>query len=174
MAVAALMLAGCAANKPLPDNTPDRDMIVGYSLLYSVVKDEANVDGLFILRKSSESTRAVVVAIAEASRQAKKDLEDMAAADPQLRLDVTDLPAAEADARSIIATDTSKKLLFGDEFERTLLLSQLNATQYMGALAQYLSERERNEGRSATLKDLVQRMNELHGEVLERVEIKTW
>ncbi|MCC6682973.1 MAG: hypothetical protein IT445_18900 [Phycisphaeraceae bacterium] len=174
VAVAGLMLAGCAGHKTLPDDAPNRELVAGYSLLYSVIRDEANVDGLFILRKPSESTRSVVTSIAEAARQAKKDLEHMAAADPQLRLDITDLPAAEAEARSIVAAATSKRLLFGDDFERALLLSQLDATQYMGALAQHLGQRELNADRAATFRDLARRMEELYGEVLERIEIKTW
>jgi len=174
MLLALLASAGCAASSRHADLArqtpgPGADLVAAYSLLYAVVADEAEVAGVFVIRNAGDGTKQVVQDIAATAAQARADLEAMAEQSP-VRLDAGGLPDAEVAARQLIAGWQQKKLLFGGDFERNLLLTQAEATQYMAALAQRISETDTDPGRIERMKKLSLRMAELHEQVAARLK----
>lgn len=176
-AIALLMLSGCAAPKQqsadaqAPANT---QLSHGYSLLYSLVSKQSNLDKVLILKSASEPTKQLIKRIAQASAAAKKQIEELAKLDPALVLNDEGLPAIESATRAAIESATSKQLLFGgDSFELRLLLTQVEATRYGAALARQLAAADPDPARVSWLESFAQQYEDLNRDVIARLAART-
>lgn len=144
--VLSLFLAGCAS---VVDRIPYQDERLrarneGYSLLYQLAVKNSDVDKILIVKHTDENVSAEIKAIAETYRRGRKQLEKFAYLEPQLNMKMPDLPKLETETRAAIEKTTTKRLLFatGKDFERELLVTQLESTNYAAHLASVLKSQD--------------------------------
>ena len=171
-----LALAGCAAPRGMSQGRDDVTQthaarIAGYSLLDQILADEARVGGILLLRSASEPTEQLVRQIAEAAQTARAELAAFADQTPWLRFDRPGLPAVEIAVREAITRQLRHQLLFEGRFERNLLLTQVDATRYVAALARALREQEDDDERRVFLKALAGAWDQWHARALERLAV---
>lgn len=175
--VASLLAAGCAVSKPLNADAQAPASVQlshGYSLLYSLVSKQSNLDKALILKSPSEPTRKIIKQVAETSAAAKRQLDELAKLNPALVLNDEGLPAIETSTRAAIESATSKQLLFGgDSFELRLLLTQVEATRYGAALARQLAAADPDPARVSWLTAFAQQYEDLNRDVLARLAVRT-
>lgn len=172
-ASAILLIAGCAS---VPRATGDVDarqaqLNDGYALLYDFVNQNQGVGTLLIIKSTPESTATLVREIAKASAEATTKLKAFAKQDPTLGYDQTGLPEVETASRKAISSATASALLTssGEAFERQLLLSQIEGTNYGASLARVLIEYDDNPDRREWLKETADRFASLHQRAVERL-----
>ncbi|MDG2031161.1 MAG: hypothetical protein P8J45_09180 [Phycisphaerales bacterium] len=155
-----LLLLGCqrvVVPGPLPPHAGDAVQLnAGYGLLINLLEQEARVDGLLSIRTLPPSTTQLVKAIARDASVGAAELKSAKDDPPVINWDSEGLPVTEIEARNLIASQTSLKLLStsGKAGELELLLSQLKATEYIAALSSSLLGRDRSEARRAVLKQV--------------------
>ena len=152
-------LFGCGpdATRSVPTTAGELDQAVGriaeldhgYALLLGLLKNEARVSDVLILKSASAPVEAVLRRISAAAKQQRSDLEGLLGGVPALSPSSDGLPAIETDARGRIEeTQTSVLLLAnGKEFELRILLTQDKAAGYASALATSLANRDPNRKR---------------------------
>jgi hypothetical protein len=171
MLTAALLLASCRAapaGQPAAANAPPRPDNAGYSLLYGLLSKQQEVDKALWLHKVDPAVAAVIKEIAQASGQARAQLEAFARADPGLQLKTQPLPKIELATRAAIQSTETGVLLTstGDAFRLRLLLTQTSAMEYASHLAQVLARNENNKARQQYLEALSQKLNALNDKVI--------
>jgi len=138
-----------------------------YSLLNQLLNEEKNVHLLLIVKREKKDVNILIKKISDASSTGAKLLEEFAKKDPSIKLDEIRLPPGETATREAIASTKKKELLGrkGDEFERTLLLTQIQALSYAWHLAKVAGENESQPDRANALAGLSKDMENLHHEV---------
>jgi len=146
----------------------------GYSLLYKLMSDESDVSKILWIKSVSDGTKGLVKEIANASQDAKKQLEGFAKKDKSLQLDVPGLPAMEQRSRDLQAKEDENGLLGskGEAFERHLLFTQAEATNYATQLARALLEKETNPERRAFLDEQAKKFADIHARTMNRLAVK--
>jgi hypothetical protein len=111
----------------------------------------------------------LVKRISEAAANGADHLKGFAKKDGSLNLEVEHLPAGERATRQAIATTKRNQLLgsSGEEFERALLLTQMEALNYGAHLAVVAAGSDAERGRSEYLLSLSQTMQQLRSEVFQ-------
>jgi hypothetical protein len=140
-----------------------------FSLLYELLNQERHVSKLLIIKRESRPLNRLIKEIAETCADGADHLKDLAARDVSLVLDATGLPPGERATREAIA-DTKKKQLLGksgEEFERALLLTQLEALNYGAHLAQVIAAKDPDQTRAAYLSGLSQNMTALRTRAMD-------
>jgi hypothetical protein len=138
-----------------------------YSLLYDLLQDERHLSKLLIVKRESRDLNRLVKKISDLSAIGADRIKAFALADRSLQILTLSLPPGEVATRKAIA-DTKKHLLLGTsgrEFERNLLLTQLEALNYGSHLAKVAAQEETNGDRAAFLRDIGKSLNDLHAEV---------
>lgn len=170
---AVLLLAGCQATPQARPGTtePQRKLANGYALLHDLMRDEARVNQVLILKSASDETEALLKDIASAAKAAVARIESFADADPAIDLARTDLPAIDIDVRESVKSATTRELLGArDDFELRMLLSQHEATRSAQHRAKVLADVDENVERSQFLQSLAEQFESLRGRVIERLK----
>jgi hypothetical protein len=156
---------------PLP---PPVIPIDDYALLHDLMVNQQRVSGALLVpfKKITGPTRILIQNIADTSKEARLALEQMAADSPvvqikTLRLSDEQLAQRKADEKT--ASDRIMKSP-GREFERQLLLSEVEATQTALQLARDIAGRELDPIRSRWLADFAEKYGALYKRVQERLE----
>ena len=138
-----------------------------YSLLYDLLDDERHVSKLLIVKRDSRELNRLINRISEASAEGVNRLKSFAAKDASLNLKMMELPPAEQATRKAIADTKRKQLLgrSGAEFERTLLLTQLEALNYGAHLAGVAATNDSDPTRSGYLSTLSATLKRFHSEL---------
>lgn len=140
-----------------------------YSLLYELLNEEKNVSKLLIIKRDSRELNHLIKDISTTSGQAAEQLSQFERQDAAMVLTAKNLPLGETATREAIATTKKKELLgsSGDNFERSLLLTQIQALNYAAHLALVAAENDTNPNRSAWAKSLSQEMKRLYSQCVE-------
>jgi hypothetical protein len=170
LALAALVW-GCQTAATNRSSAPATDGIALrnnlYSLLYQLLSDERHVSKLLLVKSESRPVNHLIKRISDAAAEGADRLKDFAKKEASLNLAVEDLPPGERATRQAIAATKRKQLLksSGAEFERALLLTQMEALNYGAHLAEVAAENDSAPGRSHYLANLGQTMKQLRSEV---------
>ena len=179
LAAAWLTVSGCQsepttgpATKAMVNATGD-DLSQGYSLLRSLLNDESDVAKILLVKTVKPETKVVIKDISTISKAALEDLDAFAKLDKTLKVGKPTLPFVEAAARTAIDWATTKQLLLErKEFERDLLLTQVQSMQYGAALAGQLSLVDKQPDRQVWLKKLAKAYADLGDRVTDRLEVR--
>lgn len=141
-------LAACESQNPLtkwPDDRYgdlDRELTVGYSLLYDQVTKQQNVDKLLLVKKTSPDTAALLHDIAATCGDVRKTLEDYIREEDVIVLNRPALPKAEAATRRAREEAARKAILSSGGSDMELLLSQVEGLTYAQQLTLFLAKTE--------------------------------
>jgi hypothetical protein len=140
-----------------------------YSLLYDLLDDERHVSKLLIVKRDSRELNRLINRISDVSAEGVDRLKRFAAKDPSLNLKVMGLPPAEQATRKAIAETKRNQLLgrSGADFERTLLLTQMEALSYGTHLAGVAATNDFDPTRAGYLSTLSAALKHLHSEVAQ-------
>lgn len=162
-------LSACSASKQqrVAVNDGHRTVAEGYSLLYGVSSQQKDIGKLLAVKFESDAVDAVITEVAGYAGEVSAQLEDMSRRYPALTINTQFLPAVEVRTREAIAQETTAefKSTKGKDFERRLLLSQLNSLGQEKNLAKVMVELETAEERRAFWRKTQQRFETLHGKV---------
>jgi hypothetical protein len=160
-------------------STSDRTHINGgYSVLKLLLEDEQH---LTLIRRTksvltfsaiSDGSRKLVDEIADTSEKALEQLETLAASKPGIEfLELAEHAIAHSTLDSM-RMETAKGFLFsGDDFEKQLLVSQMQVLRVIRHLAQELEEEETNLKRKAWLNKLAMRYENYYQQVYSRLTV---
>ena len=120
----------------------------------------------------SDESRKLVDEIADASEQALQQLERLAVSKPGIEFqDFAEHEIAHSTLDSI-RMKTAKDFLFsGDDFEKQLLVSQMQVLRVISHLAKELEEEETNLKRKAWLNKLAMRYENYYQQVYSRLTV---
>ncbi len=142
----------------------------GYSILMSLLEDEAKVDQLLAIKSASEETAELIRDISKTSIAAMAEIRAMSVKVPVVELDVTGFPIVEVDTRNRISNQQAALLLLaGKTFELKVLLTQDKAMGYAAALCQSLAVADGNGYRSKAMHALGDDFTSLNASVLSRL-----
>ena len=162
----AVALCGCSSTPKPPSENGGlfRQHNEGYSLLYKLMKDESDVGEIFIIKSAEVPVKSLVKEIGDACQAAGKQMEEFPKLDNRIEYDVPDLPYMEQRSRDLQAGDDEKSLLTtsGKEFERRLIFTQAEATNYAMQLCKALDEKETDPGRKSFLENLAKQCGDFH------------
>jgi hypothetical protein len=105
--------------------------------------------------------------ISKTAKESSAVLEYMQDDDPALKFNPNPLPSIERDVRESIQDEKQHQLLFGTndaEFERALLVSQIEASNYAHNLAKVLAEQETDPKRIKSLEKISSKWLAIHQE----------
>ena len=178
MFLVACVLSGCQSPKTVRQSertATESTRNNCYSLLYQLLSEEKNVHLLLVIKREQKDVKILIKKISDASSTGAKLLEEFAKKDPSIKLDDIRLPPGETATREAIASTKKKELLGrkGEEFERTLLLTQIQALSYAWHLAKVAGENESQPERASALAGLSKEMENLHHEVFEMLASKS-
>jgi hypothetical protein len=165
---------GCQATPPAPTRSEQsetgsvpRTRNNAYSLLHELLAEEQHLSKLLIIKRDRRELNRLVKSISATAGQGAESLEEFAKIDPSLNLKESALPPGEQATRQAIAHTKKKKLLgtSGMEFERNLLLTQVEALNYGAHLAQVASKHDDNETRVRFLLSLSRELQGLSEQV---------
>lgn len=164
--------------QPAEKANPVRDH--GYALLYDLMKNESQVGGILKIKSVSPPVEKAIKDIQAASKSALDVIEKLNPKSAQAKddsknqkLTVTALPEAEVKTRSSIQMATTAQLLMasGDKFQKRLLLTQVEATNYASHLAKIIGQAEDRSQAQQAMKQISERFSELHKQVQEMLVI---
>jgi hypothetical protein len=110
----------------------------------------------------------LIDAISTTSRDAQKQLDQLAAADPTLNLHALELPPGEKATRAAIAKTKEHELLFssGANFQFQLLLTQADALSYGWHLAEICAKNSTRPEEVHAFKGIQLAMHDLYDQVV--------
>jgi hypothetical protein len=173
---AALAGGGCKKIEPAPDTRPFAAVSVrnnAFSLLHQLLNEQKDVSKILIIKRESRELNLLIKEIAAASGRGAKQLEDFARQDASLALNAIGLPAGELATRDAIANTRKKELLgrSGIEFERSLLLTEIEALSYATHLAQVAAVNDSNPARTSSLTTLSKTMKDFHSRAVQLLRV---
>lgn len=167
---------------PPPVNTDahavDTTITPGYNALKLFLDDEKHLTVIrqtkkvFTFSGISETTTRLIDEIAKQSTLAIEELEKLASEKPAFEFEeYSDETIAIATLNSLRMT-TAKEFLFNNEdFEKNLLISQLNVLRVISHLAAQLEEKEPNHQRKKWLEKLASRYEKFYQKVYDRLAL---
>ena len=167
----AILVCGCQSvgnSRTSRDSAADPSLRNNaYSLLYDLLDDERHVSKLLIIKRDSRELNRLINQISETAADGAKRLKEFADKDPSLNLTALALPPAEQATREAIANTKKNQLLgrSGADFERTLLLTQMEALNYGTHLAGVAATNDSDPTRAGYLSTLSATLKHLHSEV---------
>ena len=164
------VLTGCQSPKATPPGESGAAPTTRnycYSLLHQLLDEQKDVSLLRFIKREHPDVKNLIKNIAANSAAGAKLLEELARHDPSINLNDIGLPPGEAATRNAIASTEKKALLgqTGDEFELTLLLTQIEALSYAWHLAKVAGENEPQPDRARALAGVSEDMKNLYHEV---------
>ncbi len=168
----ALMIPGCATvQKVLPTRAWRQARVrnEGYSLLYKLMSQESDVAKILIIKHADPPVADIIKEIANASDQARKELDLFHEKDRHLSFAMANLPEMEQKTRAAIQSTVTKQLLTsgGKTFERRLLFTQAESMNYAAHLAAVLRDQDNDPPRKKFLDALSQQCTVFHDQVVE-------
>jgi hypothetical protein len=147
----------------------------GYGLLYKLMVDNSDVSKIVIFTKADDSVVRLVREIAEASQDAKKQMDEFPKSDSHIEYDEPDLPALETKGRELQSSQDAKGLLTsgGKEFEVLLIFTQAEATDYAVQLSKALIENEKDPTRLTFLTNLSKQFADFHVRLMDLLTVKS-
>ena len=152
----------------------------GYSVLKLLLEDEQH---LTLIRRTkkvltfssiSDESRTLVDEIADASEKALQQLEQLAASKPGIEFqELAEHEIAHSTLDSIRMKTATDFLFSGDDFEKQLLVSQMQVLRVISHLAKELEEEETNLRRKAWLNKLAMRYENYYQQVYSRLTVST-
>ena len=150
----------------------------GYSALKLFLEDEQylttirRINMVITFSGISDKSTILIDNINDTSEQAIEELEKLATAKPSFKFEeFSEETIGKATFNSLRMT-TAKEFLFESEnFEKNLLLSQLNVLRVISHLAEQLEEKETSDKRKAWLNKLANRYNDYYQQVHARIKI---
>jgi hypothetical protein len=178
LVIALALCAGCASSssgRNLDYGSSGTDVSANASsLLYDVLSDERHVGKLLLIKRERPEVNRLIKKIAETARVAAGQIERFAEQDGNVRsaaaaLKSAGLPPGELATREAVADTKRRQLLqsSGEEFERLLLLTQLEALSYTSHLASVLARNNPNPGQAAYYRVLSGELKSLHSQVFQ-------
>ena len=150
----------------------------GYSALKLFLEDEQYLTAIrrtkMVISFSgiSDKSEKLIDKISDSSEQALKELEKLAAVKPSIVFEeFSDETIGKATLDSLRMTTAKEFLLKSENFEKNLLLSQLNILRVISHLAEQLEEKETSSKRKAWLKKLANRYENYYQQIYARITI---
>jgi hypothetical protein len=129
----------------------------GYYLLHHLCNDEAQLPLLIDVKHASPEIEAFADKISRTAKESNSVLEQMQDDNPAIKFSRNPLPPIERDVRESIQDEKQHQLLFGTsnaEFERALLVSQIEASNYAHNIAKILANQETDSKRIKSLEKI--------------------
>jgi DNA-directed RNA polymerase subunit K/omega len=174
-----LFLFGCSTppTKPPPPaavTSEDQRFAIrnqGYSLLFQLLSDEANVSKLLIIKKESADLGALIKDISRISADRAKQIEAFSKTDSHLHIKMTSLPVVEQQTRDLIAKSKAKELISktGEKFEVRIVLAQAEALSYGAHMAAAIIPNENNPERKKLLARISEDYQQLHQRLIDLI-----
>lgn len=150
----------------------------GYSALKLFLEDEQYLTAIrrtkMVISFSaiSDKSRKLIDAISDSSEQAIEDLEKLSAVKPSFVFEeFSDETIGKSTLDSLRITTAKEFLLESENFEKNLLLSQLNILRVISHLARELEEKETSDKRKAWLNKLANRYESYYQQIYGRITI---
>jgi hypothetical protein len=140
------------------------DLNHGYGLLHKLCEQEKQVDLILLVKTTPPDVAAL---LHEVTKSAGSDLDlfdQMAARDHAIRFDDLGLPLIEMKTRDAIKADKQHMLLFGtkgNDFAKTVLITQVEAGTYGMNMCTVMADAETNGHRAAELRRMSGRWEKL-------------
>ena len=181
LAITGLITAFVIADNPVV-NADNRSAVsttaTGYSALKLFLEDEQYLTAIrrtkMVISFSgiSDKSRKLIDAISDTSEQAIDELEKLSAVKPSFVFEeFSDETIGKATLDSMRITTAKDLLLESENFEKNLLLSQLNILRVISHLAIQLEEKETSGKRKAWLNKLANRYESYYQQVYARIKI---
>jgi hypothetical protein len=136
------------------DDGTAADLKAGFFLLHDVCHEESQVDMITIVKTTPSDVTDYVKRVAATAKGDLATIGRMEDRDEALRTDDSPLPPFEQKVRSAIRADKEHSLLFGTEgaaFARALLLTQIEAGNYIMHIAKVLADEDSSAYRTRKL-----------------------
>ena len=150
----------------------------GYSALKLFLEDEQYLTAIrrtkMVISFSgiSDKSEKLIDKISDSSEQALEELEKLAAVKPAIVFEeFSDETIGKATLDSLRMTTAKEFLLESENFEKNLLLSQLNILRVISHLAEQLEEKETSAKRKAWLNKLANRYENYYQQIYARITI---
>jgi hypothetical protein len=166
---------GCAARPPsISGAVTERSEAL--ALAWNVLAENKDVAGILAIKSVTPETGTLIREIAEACRRTAGTIERIAKAEG-LPLGEDGLPVAETRVRASIRARMTRELLLasGPTFERSLLLTQVEALGYASNLLEEVAAQLRAAERPGPAIDIeaeATRFAELRGRVIRRLRVE--
>lgn len=136
----AVLVIGCTTGPP-PISGAVNERSEAMALAWELLNENKDVGGILAIKSVTPATRALIEEIASSCRRSAKAIEEVARSQ-DLSLEDDGLPTAERRVRAAIRAARTRELLltFGSEFERSLVLAQIEAMGYASALLQEVAD----------------------------------
>ncbi|MGB5474407.1 MAG: hypothetical protein WBQ78_13155 [Gammaproteobacteria bacterium] len=173
----AVCKAVCETSQPAGEIGQPRD--IGYAVLKKLLDDEQHVKTLRIVKsiitlsKASDPTAELIDDIATVSARGLDDLETLVALRPAINLDTSSQEQLGSDIFNALRVATARELITatGDDFELSLVLSQIQALRLIGQLLKEIQELDPNPKRQAWLAHLASDYETLYSRAVARLSI---
>ena len=166
--------AACSAAKQTPPETDQghRTIAEGYSLLYGIASQQKSVDKLLLVKLESKPVDLFINELSHVMTDLCSELEDLSKRYPALDVRTQFLPSVEVKARESMAAETRDRLLAkkGKEFERFLLLTQLNALDSEYHIAKVMLDLETADERRVFWRRTEKRLGDLRAKANRLLE----
>lgn len=176
------LLVSCDAvcERPQPAGAAGQPRDAGYAVLKKLLGDEEHVNTLRIVksvvtfRKASDSTIDLIDDIATVSARGLDDLDTLVALKPAINLDASGQERLGSDILDALRITTARDLITAsaDEFEISLVLSQIQALRLIGQLLEELRELDPNPKRQAWLAGLAGEYEALYSRAVARLSVR--
>jgi len=150
----------------------------GYSALKLFLEDEQYLTAIrrtkMVISFSgiSDKSEKLIDKISDSSEQAIEELEKLATVKPSIIFEeFSDKTIGKATLDSLRMTTAKEFLLESENFEKNLLLSQLNILRVISHLAEQLEEKETSTKRKAWLNKLANRYENYYQQIHARITI---
>ena len=150
----------------------------GYSALKLFLEDEQHlttirwVKTIITFDGISDRSKKLVDEIADSSEQALEDLEQLALLKPAIVFEeFADESIGKATLDSLRMETAREFLLYTDDFEKSLLVSQSQILPVISHLARQLEEKEINNERKAWLQKLASRYENYYQQIYARIGV---
>ena len=167
----ALGLIGTASAHEAPDTVLSH----GYAQLYDAASGLRWLDEFLLVKTESAPTHQAIRELAEYSSRLKRELEELARANPSISLQDDGLPLLERNKRKALQADRAKSLAplagaRGSDFERTLLLTQSGVLNQLRFLAQAIADAETDTERRQYVTGVRQELDRLYARIVRLLD----
>jgi hypothetical protein len=133
-------------------NDSEKEMRDGFFLIHNVCHEESQVHFITMMKTTPSYLVDYVTRISKLADDTLDTLDDMGDHDHALKSDDSPLPAFERAVRASISDEKRHDLLFGTKgpaFSRALILTQLDASNYIANMAKVLAEEDQDDRRAS-------------------------
>ena len=140
----------------------------GYFTLEHVLDQQGSVDKLLLIKRPRVAIKNLMKEIAAYSKSTDAQVKRWQAQDPSLAAKESGFPPIEAKARKNTESTLTKQLIFngGHSFEVRLLVSQVQATDYIIHTMEALQDEERSDARKNQLEKYKKVFESFHDRAL--------